>query len=118
MQDRIYVRDLEIPCIIGTNSWERENRQTIVINLAMAVDLSLPGSSDDLADTVNYVDLKDELVDVIGGSSYFLIEKLAECTARICLARDSVQSVKVTVDKPGALTGTRSVAVEIFRERG
>jgi len=105
VSDRIYVRDLEIPCIIGTNSWERKNRQTIVLNLEMTVDLRPPGRSDNLEHTLNYVDLKDELVDTIGNSSYFLIEKLAQRTAEICLSRETVRFVKVTVDKPGASPG-------------
>ncbi len=46
-----------------------------------------------------------------------MIEKLAEEIAKVCLDDSKVQKVDVTVDKPGALRYTRSVAVEIVRTR-
>ncbi len=73
--------------------------------------------SDCLEDTVNYKALKDELVGHLEVSEFLLIEKMAGEIAKRCLAHDLVLSVVVSVDKPGALTGARSVAVEIERER-
>ena len=75
------------------------------------------GASDRIGDTVDYKVLKDRIVDEIGGSQHFLIEKLAEHVAGLCLDDARVRAVTVTVDKPGALTGARSVAVEITRHR-
>ena len=117
MTDKIHIRDMEVSCIIGTNSWEREHRQPVIINLALSCDLTRPGKSDRLEDTVDYRTLKDRIIDEAGKSQYFLIERLAEHIAEICLECPMVQDVSVTLDKPGALTGTRSVAVEIHRAR-
>ena len=117
MSDWIYVRDLTVRCIIGTNSWEREHRQELVLNLEIERDLSLPARTDCLDDTLNYVDLKNEIVTLAEGSRHYLIERLAQRVAETCLSREGVSSAIVTVDKPGALTGTRSVAVRIHRRR-
>jgi dihydroneopterin aldolase len=50
-------------------------------------------------------------------SQYFLIEALAERIAEICLGRSDVLRAHVTVEKPAALRFTRTVAVEITRDR-
>jgi len=113
--DRIRIRDLRIDCIVGTNPVERENKQTVVINLTLDCDLVLSGKSDNLEDTINYKTLKDEIVAMIEKSSDRLIERMAERIASYCLQHRRIFGVKVIVDKPGALTGTKSVAVEIER---
>jgi FolB domain-containing protein len=117
MADRIYIRDLGVQCIIGINPHERVEEQEVLINITMACDLAPACLSDAIEDTVDYKGLKDELVTFIHASDFFLIEKMAEEIAARCLARDLVQHVVVSVDKPGALTGSRSVAVEIERSR-
>jgi len=115
--DRIYVRDLDVECIIGTMPKERVARQLVRINLVLECDLALSGASDRIEDTLNYRTLKDELVGFVGSSEFYLIERLATEVARICLSHERVLSVTVTVDKPGALTSARSVGVEIHRRR-
>jgi FolB domain-containing protein len=114
--DTIHMRDLVVDCIIGTLPRERVMQQRIILNIAMGVDLQAAGVSDDLNDTVDYRSIKDQLVTELQASSYYLIEAVAEHVSRVCLARDGVSSVRVSVDKPGALTSTRSVAVEIVRD--
>ncbi len=68
---------------------------------------------DQIADTVNYKKLKDKVVKVVESSSNRLLEALAYSIAKICLAEERVEKVKVTVDKPGALSYARSVAFEL-----
>jgi len=46
-------------------------------------------------------------------SRFRLIERLAQEVAETCLAFPGVAGVTVTLDKPGAVRGARSVAVEI-----
>ncbi len=116
--DRIYIRDLMVQCIVGINPHERVEEQDVCINITMGCDYSVACLSDQIEDTVNYKTLKDELVAFVRESKFFLIEKLTEEIASRCLACDHrVSHVVVCVDKPGALTGARSVAVEIERSR-
>lgn len=117
MTDRIHLRDLRVECIVGIRPKERVEKQTVVINVTMECDLAPAAASDRIDDTVDYKVLKDRLVADIGRSQHFLIEKMAQHVADLVLADRRVQAVTVTVDKPGALTGARSVAVEITRRR-
>lgn len=113
--DRIIIRNLSAETVIGTYAKERARTQKLVINVAMSCELRRAGVSDRLADTVNYKTIKNEIMKFAEGSSCRLIEAVAEGIAAICLAQKGVVSVKVTVDKPGALSSAESVAVEIER---
>ncbi len=115
--DKIIIRDLSVRCIIGINEEERSIKQDVVINVVMHADLSVPGRTDSFGDALDYRAVKKRIYDMASASSYKLIEALAEKTADLCLEDKGVESVCVTIDKPGALRFARSVAVEITRNR-
>ncbi len=115
--DKIYIRDLAIRCIIGVNQDERTEKQDVVINVILFTDTRKAGRTDALEDSVDYKGVKKAILSLVESSEFLLIEKLADEIAKACLDDSKVQKVNVTVDKPGALRYTRSVAVEIVRTR-
>lgn len=115
--DRIYIRDLTVRCIIGIFPEERREKQDVIVNITLEADLGTACQSDRLEDTIDYKGIKKRVVATIESSSRFLIERLAEDIATLCLAEPKVERVTVSVDKPGALRFARSVAVEITRVR-
>ena len=115
--DKIHIRDLLVRCIVGIYPHEREVAQDVFINVTMHADFQKACFSDDIEDTVNYKSVKKSILSLLEDSKFFLIEKMAEEVARICLREPLVKCVDVTVDKPGALRFARSVAVEITRYR-
>jgi D-erythro-7,8-dihydroneopterin triphosphate epimerase len=117
MLDVIRIRDLKLSCIVGINEDERVVPQEIVINIAIHADLSKPCATDKIEDTIDYKSVKKAVIAMVKSSSFYLIEKLAEEVAAICLAPALASSVHVTIDKPHALSYARSVCVEITRER-
>jgi len=116
--DRIFLRDLCLSCTIGVNDWEREVKQTVKIDLDLELDLSAAGRKDDLRLTADYKVVRDRIETVVAHSRFLLIEALAERIAEVCLAEPEVQRVRVSLEKPGALRGTRTVGVEIVRDQG
>jgi FolB domain-containing protein len=115
--DRILIKDLLARCIIGINDEERQEKQDVVINVALAADLSAAGKSDRFADTVDYRSIKKRILETVEESQYFLVEALAERIAEICLENPLVGEACVAVEKPSALRFARSVGVEITRSR-
>ncbi|MDA1256505.1 MAG: dihydroneopterin aldolase [Chloroflexi bacterium] len=115
--DRIHISGLRVQCIIGINDWERVTKQEVLIDIALHADLTRPGESDDIKDTVNYRDISKEVQAHVKASSYGLIEAMARNIATICLKPDGVLRVDVSVQKPGALREADSVGVEISREK-
>jgi dihydroneopterin aldolase/D-erythro-7,8-dihydroneopterin triphosphate epimerase len=118
MTDRIIIKDLFLRTIIGINDDERSNRQDVLINLELETDTRAAGKSDRIEDAVNYKTITKQVIDLIEGSRYFLVEKMAEEIAQLCLADRRVSCVKVTIEKPAALRFARSVGVSIERSRG
>jgi len=115
--DKIYIRDLEIRCIIGVNQVERTEKQDVVINVILFTDTRKAGRTDALADSVDYKRVKKAILSLVESSEFLLIEKLADEIAKVCLDDSKVQKVYVKGDKAGGLRDTRSVAVEIVRTR-
>ena len=115
--DTIYIRDLLLRCVLGVYPEERTQRQDVVVNITLRADLSAACASDRIEDTIDYKALKKSVIAMVEGSSYFLVERLAERIADVCLDDKRVVSVEVVVDKPGALRFARSVAVGIIRSR-
>ncbi len=117
MTDQIEIKDLLLRTHIGATDEERRDRQDVLINLTLETDTRAAGLSDDIHDTVNYRTLNKRLIAHVEGTTFNLVEKLAEDLAALCLAEARVLRVRVTAEKPGALRFARSVGVSIERER-
>lgn len=115
--DRILIEGLSFYCIIGINEWERVAKQVIEIDLTLYADLTPAAKSDDVSQTVNYRDVSRKVRDFVEGSSFGLVEKLADGVARLCIEDERVQRVDVKLRKPGALRLGRSVGLDISRTR-
>lgn len=116
-RDKIRINDLQLRCIIGVNDWERTQKQDVIINVTLYADLAKPCQTDNLADSVDYKEIKTKIIAMVENSSFNLIERLADEIAKICLAHPLVKSAKVSIDKPGALRFAKSVGVEIYRQK-
>ncbi len=115
--DQIHIRDLTVRCIVGIYPEERREKQDVTINITLFADLRRAGESDNIEDTVDYKSIKKNVLAMTEQSSFFLVERLAERIAEICLENERVLAARVLVEKPGALRFARTVGVEIFRER-
>lgn len=118
MSDMIFIDDLLIRCVIGIHDWERKTRQDVLVNIELDVDTTAAGASDDFTDAVDYRDLAKRVIEMAEGSTFQLVEALAEEIARLCLVDGRVEAARVRVEKPGAIRFARSVGVTIERERG
>jgi dihydroneopterin aldolase len=81
---------------------EREEGQTFVVDLVLGLDTRPAAADDDLAKTVHYGIVAEEVVAIVAGEPLNLIETLAERIAQACLRHDAVQEVEVSVHKPNA----------------
>lgn len=115
--DRILIEGLCARCIIGVNKDERTEKQDVVIGIDLYTDMEVPGRTDDIKDAVNYREVKKKVLRLVEGSSFFLIEAMAEAISKLCLEEEAVEKVRVRVDKPMALRFARTVGVEITRGR-
>ena len=113
--DIIFLHDLRIETVIGIWDWERKIRQTVAIDLEMSADIARAAATDSVEDTLNYKLVAKRLQQFVGDSSFQLVETLAEKIAGVILDEFDVEWVRVKVNKPGAIRGSRDVGVIIER---
>ena len=102
MSDAIYLRGMEFEGRHGVGEDERSLPQIIELDIEVRADLSGPGASDDLDQTINYSSVFEVCRARVEEHSYHLLEALGEAIAADVIGRFPVaQSVIVDVRKPG-----------------
>ena len=115
--DTIFIRDLIVRGIIGVNAWEREHPQDFVINIELDTNVERAGTTDNISDSVDYQSVADSVSAHAISVGRYTVEALAADVSEIVLADSRVERVRVRIEKPGAVPGSRSVGVEIERGR-
>ena len=113
--DIIFLHDLTIETIIGIYDWEREEKQSIILDLDMGADIRRAAASDAIEDTLNYKAVAKRLIEFVGDSDFQLVETLAERVAEIVLTEFDVEWVRLRVNKKGAVRYAGDVGIIIER---
>ena len=115
--DIVYVHGLRLETIIGIWEWERQVKQTVLVDLDLGTDIAKSASSDAIEDTVDYKAVANRLVKLANESEFLLVEALAETISAILISEFGVEWLRVRINKQGALKGVRDVGVIIERRR-
>jgi len=115
--DQIFIKDLLIRGVIGISDREREQHQDILVNVVMSADIHQAGISDNVEDSVNYRTIAKKILAHVEKVQRYTVEALATDIASLILEDEKVVSVRVRVEKPGAVRFSKSVGVEIERSR-
>jgi 7,8-dihydroneopterin aldolase/epimerase/oxygenase len=115
--DRIFLRGLAVECIIGFIDWERRVKQTVVIDLELPVDCAKAALSDEVVDTVDYKSVAKRVIGFVEASEFKLVETLAHRMAMLILEEFSLPWIRISVNKPGAIRGSRDVGVVVERTK-
>lgn len=113
--DIIFLGGLQIETIIGIYDWERETKQTVVLDIEMAHDIKKAAQTDDIEDTLDYKAVSQQVISFVEASEYFLVEKLAEEINQMIRSEFNVPWVKLTLNKKGAISGASDVGIIIER---
>ncbi|MCA1335955.1 dihydroneopterin aldolase [Pseudooceanicola marinus] len=100
VRTKVFVRDLRVEALIGVLGHEQGQRQPLFLDVEMDV---LTPDADDLDQALDYR-LVGELAEDIAATQIGLVEVFAEHLARRLLDRAPVQSARVHLRKPQALT--------------
>jgi len=113
--DIIEIDNLRLQTQIGFSEHELNEKQDIVISLRLGTDKLRAGETDVPEDAFNYKTVTKAIIRHIENARYFLVEKLAEEIARLCIVDCHAPYVQVRVHKPGALRHADSVGIRIER---
>ncbi|RUA06839.1 MAG: dihydroneopterin aldolase [Fusobacteria bacterium] len=92
--------------------------QNFYADITLYKSLKKAGETDELDESISYVDVYYDVEGIIKNKKFKLIEALAEKIAQTLLEKYSIKKVKVKIRKPGApINGNFDyVGVEITRE--
>jgi len=113
--DIIFLRGLQIETIVGIFDWERVTRRPVVLDLEMATDNRKAAASDSIEDALDYAEVSRRIIAFVEGSSFFLVETLAERICEIIIQEFNVSWVRLSLNKKGAIQGASDVGVIIER---
>jgi dihydroneopterin aldolase len=115
--DKIFIHALKTEAIIGIFDWERQVKQTVIVDLEFSADVRKAALSDSIEDTLNYKRVAKRVLAFVEGSQFHLVETLAEHIAMLLLEDFGLAWVRISLSKPGAIRSSRDVGVLVERDR-
>jgi dihydroneopterin aldolase len=113
--DIVYIKALRADTVIGVYDWERDIRQTVVLDLEMASDNRRAAGNDRIEDAVDYDAISTRVLAFIEGSKFQLIETMAEQIAALVMDEFQIPWLRLKLSKPGAVAQAEDVGVVIER---
>ena len=113
--DKVYIEGLTFQTTIGFYAWEKEIKQTLVIDLAMGWNTAQAAENDELAKTLDYAAISEAIVEFANANPVDLIESLAARIAAFLIANYQIPWLRLKLMKPTAVHNATTVGVEIER---
>ena len=113
--DKIFLHGIKCDCVIGVWAWEKQIRQTLVLDIDMATDITAAAKSDDLKDALNYNKVAERVIEFAEASQFELLEVLVERIAEIIMKEFNVPWVRIRLDKGPAVKNVKQVGIEMER---
>ena len=114
--DIITINQLAIKTTIGVYEWEKQIKQTLLLDIQFATDVKQAARHDKLEDSLDYDCIGSGVTNLISEGQFQLIETVAEQVAEFLLQEFTIPWTQVTVTKPHALEQAKGVSVTIQRE--
>jgi dihydroneopterin aldolase len=115
--DKIFIHALKTEAIIGIFDWERQVKQTVLLDIEISADIRKAALSDAIDDTLNYKRVAKRVLAFVEESKFHLVETLAERVAMLILEDFGIAWVRISLSKPGAIRNSRDVGVMLERNR-
>ena len=115
--DKIFIHALKTEAIIGIFDWERQVKQTVIVDIDISSDVRKAALSDSIDDTLNYKRVAKRVLTFVEVSQFHLVETLAEHIAMLLLEDFGIAWVRLSLSKPGAIRSSRDVGVLLERDR-
>ena len=115
--DKIFLHALKTEAIIGIFDWERQVKQTVLLDIDFSADIRKAALTDSVQDTLNYKRVAKRVLAFVEASQFHLVETLAEHIAMLILEEFGVAWVSIVLSKPGAVRSSRDVGVALERDR-
>jgi dihydroneopterin aldolase len=118
MDDRLIIERLEFQGYCGVSAAEREAPQPMAVDLELSLDMAAAAAADDLARTVDYIKVTEQVLAIVQTRRFHLLETMAERLANAILSEFPVREVGLWVRKlkPPVKGVHESTGVKITRQ--
>ena len=113
----VLIKDFFINEIIGIHEHEKINKQKIVFNIIITVNQDTLPDENNLSSIVDYEKITNKLKNLAKNKKYNFLESLAEDSFKEIFEDKRINSVKIKIEKPDAISNAKSVGVEVYKSR-
>jgi len=123
VRDLISIAGLEVECVVGTYSHERNTPQRLRIDVELEASIEAAAVHERLRDTVDYAAIASQIAFLLESCRFRLLETAAHTLAKMLLAppavgerRAPIERIRLTLTKPLALGGRGVPSLTIERD--
>ena len=113
----ILIKDFLVNEIIGIHKHEKIKKQKILFNIVIDVNQNTLPDEKDLTSVVDYEKITNKLSKLTKSKSYNFLESLAEDSFKEIFEDTRINSVKIKIEKPDAISNANSVGIEVYKSR-
>ncbi len=117
MRDTIFIENIQTQAIIGIHNFEKAAAQKLIVSVELGTDIRQAAETDDVQYALDYDAISRFIDEYVRATQFELIETLAEHLVAALFKQFAMNSVKLRLQKPGAITYTQQVGLVIYRER-
>ena len=113
----VFIKDFIIEEIIGIHEHEKIKKQKIKFNIILDVNKNSIPDEKDIKSIVDYEKITNKLENLTKSKKYNFLESLAEDSFKEIFEDTRINSIRIKIEKPDAITNAKSVGVEVFKSR-
>jgi 7,8-dihydroneopterin aldolase/epimerase/oxygenase len=113
----VLIKDFLINEIIGIHKHEKINKQKIIFNIVIDINQDTVPNESSLSSVVDYEQITNKLKKIAKEKNYNFLESLAEDSFKEIFEDRRINSVKIKIEKPDAISNAKSVGIEVFKSR-
>ena len=113
----VLIKDFLIKEIIGIHEHEKKNKQKIIFNIIIDVNQNTLPDESNLSSIVDYEKITNKLENLAKNKNYNFLESLAEDSFKEIFEDTRINSVKIKIEKPDAISNANSVGIEVYKSR-
>ena len=113
----VLIKDFIVNEIIGIHKHEKINKQKIIFNIVIDVNKNTLPDENNISSIVDYEKITNKLENLTKYKNYNFLESLAEDSFKEIFEDKRINSIKIKIEKPDAITNAKSVGGEVFKNR-
>ena len=114
---KITIEDLIVPTLIGGYDWERKSKTNLRMSVQIWANVSRAMHSDNVADTLDYAAIAENIKASAAETSFALLEALGRVVCEHLLDNFAIEKLYLDIEKPDILPDAKKVCVSFAYDK-